>query len=220
MIYRFAAVNLSRKGNDADYAKVVEALDQDDKLRTDFLKACLRKLSLHVNEMEHSVPSLSLLHLCSVQPTELPQFLGDLADIIVRDENGKEMIKGANDTFMLERASGIFSVGKLKDAISSVLPSSIAPPSTGGSADDAASRENQVSQSDKGMTLDYDKVVKRIFVHEEGFPSAKETPYFNFAAYYANWAAYVRNTNGTEGIFGKNIIYGEVVTSTSTLLDK
>jgi biotin--protein ligase len=155
-----------------------------------------------------------------VQPTELPQFLNDLADIIVRDENGKETIKGANDTFMLERAGGIFSVGKLKDAISSVLPSSIAPSTTSGSADNTASRENEISQRDEGMTLDYDKVVKRIFVHEEGFPSAKETPYFNFAAYYANWAAYIRDTNGTEGLFGKNIIYGEVVTSTNTLLDK
>jgi biotin--protein ligase len=184
--------------------KVVEALEQDDKLRVDFFKACLRKLGLQINETEQSVPSLSRLHLSSIRPTELPDLLADLEDIIIR-EGGQEIIKGANDTFVLEHPSH-FSMGKLTEAISSVLPSSIA----GGSADDEPS---------DGI-LDYDKIVKRIVVHEDGLPSAKETPYFNHAAYFANWAQYVRETNATEGRFGKHLIYGEVVTSTSTMLDK
>lgn len=178
-------------------------------------------MGLQVNETEHSVPSLSLLHLVSIQPTELPRVLNDLSDIITRNESGSEIIKGANDTFVLERPGSLFSVDKLKEAVSSVLPSSIAPSTSSGSADDTSSRENAIPEDmDAEMTLDYDKVVKRILVHEEGFPSAKETPYFNFAAYYSNWTTYVRQTNGTEGLFGKTLIYGEVVTSTSTMLDK
>jgi biotin--protein ligase len=204
MVLRFAAVNLSKQGNGPDYTKVVEALEQDDKLRVDFLKACLRKLSLQVNETEQSVPSLSRLHISSIRPTELADLLADLQDIIIR-EDGQETIRGANDTFVLERR-GRFSVGQLTEAISSVLPSSI----TGGSADDEPS---------DGI-LDYNKVIKRVIAHEDGFPSAKETPYFNHAAYYANWTEYVRDTNGTEGRFGKHLIYGEVVTSTSTMLEK
>jgi biotin--protein ligase len=81
--------------------------------------------------------------------------------------------------------------------------------------------DNEITQGQGDeILLDYDKIVKKIVVHDEGLPSAKETPYFNHAAYYANWAEFVKGTNGTEGRFGKHIIYGEVVTSTSTMLDK
>jgi biotin--protein ligase len=204
IIHRFAAVNLNKQASGLDFAKVVEALEEDDKPRTGFFKACLRKLGLQVNEAEQSVPSLSHLHLSSIQTTELPCLLAGLSDIITR-ENGQEIIKGANDTFVLEYP-GRFSMNKLTEAISSVLPSTIA----GGSADDEPS---------DGI-LDYDKIVKRIVVHEEGLPTAKETPYFNHAAYFANWAQFVRETNATEGRFGKHLIYGEVVTSTSTMLEK
>lgn len=219
---RFAAVNLSKKANGPEYAKAVEALEKGDKLRVDFLKACLRKMGLRVNETEHSVPSLSLLHLVSVQHTELPRVLDDLSAIITRDENGSEVIKCSNDTFVLERPKSTFSVDTLKEAVAAVLPSSIAPSTTSGSADDAANRDKPTAptESDDEVILDYDKVIKRIFVHEEGLPSAKETPYFNMNAYYSNWKTYVRETNGTEGFFGKTLIYGEVVTSTSTMLDK
>ena len=217
---RFAAVNLSKKANGPDYAKAVEALEEGEKLRVDFLKACLRKLGLQVNETEQSVPSLSLLHLVSVQPTELERVMDDLSDIITRDENGREVIKGANDTFVFERPASTFSVDKLKEAVASVLPASIAPSTTSGSADDTASRDEAVPVSDDGMTIDYDKVIKRVYVHEDAMPSAKDTPYFNMNAYYSNWKAYVRETNGTEGLFGKTLLYGEVVTSTSTMLDK
>ncbi|KIW08362.1 biotin-[acetyl-CoA-carboxylase] ligase [Verruconis gallopava] len=204
----FAALNLNKQGNGPDYAKVVEALERGDQDRAQFFRACLRKLGLRVNEAEQTVPSLSRLHLTSVRPTELPDLLADLEDIIVR-ENGREIIIGANDTFELERSGSNFSMGKLKEAISSVLPSS----ATGGSADDES------SVSEHGL-IDYDKAVKYIRVHDDALPTAKETPYFNHAAYYSHWAQYVKETNAVEGRFGKHILYGEVVTSTNTMLEK
>jgi biotin--protein ligase len=160
-------------------------------------------MGLQVNETEQSVPSLSRLHLSSILPTETELLFVDLEEVITK-ENGEDIIKGANDTFILERPSN-FSMGKLTEAISSVLPSS-----AGGNADESSS----------DGTLDYNKVAKRIVVHWEGPPAAKETPYFNHAAYFSNFAQYVRDTNGTEGWFGKHILYGEVVTSTSTMLEK
>ena len=179
--YRFAAANLSKKSNGPEYAKAVESLEQGDKLRVDFLKACLRKMGLQVNETENSVPSLSLLHLTSVLPTEIDRWLDTLSDIIVKDEDGRETIKGANDTFVLERPASTYSVGKLKDVIASVLPESIAPTASG-SADDKENREpvpiSNSEESEEGIVLDYDKVVKRIFVHNDAQPSARETPYF------------------------------------------
>lgn len=58
-----------------------------------------------------------------------------------------------------------------------------------------------------------------ILVHKDTLPEPKETPYFNMRKYYSNLDLLYK-TNGIDGIFGKVIGYGEVVTSTSTLLDK
>lgn len=58
-----------------------------------------------------------------------------------------------------------------------------------------------------------------ILVHHTTLPEPKETPYFNMKKYYANLEQLYR-ANNTDGIFGKVIGYGEVVTSTNTLLDK
>lgn len=200
---RFAAVNLNKERNEPSFLKVVEALEEDDKLRTDFFKACLRKIGLQVNETEQSVPSLSRLHLSSILPTETELLFVDLEGLITR-ENGKEYIKGVHDTFQLEKPSS-FSTNKLTESLSSETPPSTAENANEGPSD--------------GI-LDYDEVVKRIVVHWDGVPAAKETPYFNHAAYFSNFAQYVRDTNGTEGWFGKHILYGEVVTSTSTMLEK
>jgi biotin--protein ligase len=202
---RFAAANLSPQGKGPEFAKVVEALGEDDKLRTDFFKACLMKLGLQVNQTEQSVPSLSRLHLSSLTPYETAELVTEWTEIITKSDDGEEYIKGDNDTFHLEKPSK-WSMGSLKAAISSALP---------GSGEDEADVD---IASDS--ILDYDKVVKRLVAHEEELPSSKETPYFNHHAFFANLTHYIQTTNGTEGWFGKHLMYGEVVTSTSTMLEK
>jgi biotin--protein ligase len=206
-LHRFAAVNLNPNGKGPAFAKAVEALKADDKLRTDFFKACLMKLGLQVNQTEQSVPSLSRLHLSSISPTETSEIVTMLADAMTKDEDGEEWIKGENDTFHLENPSSKWSMGSLSKAISSVVPSS--------SAEDKADLDGS-----NVSILDYNEVVKRLVAHEEELPSSKETPYFNHHAFFANLQHYIQQTNGTEGWFGKHLLYGEVVTSTNTMLEK
>lgn len=162
-------------------------------------------MNLQVNDTELSVPSLSCLHLSSILSTETPAILANLVDII-SEEDGKKIIKGANDTFILERSVTVSADG-IKGANTSISPTLLANRGTS----DLPSIDSD---------LDYDDAIKRILVHEDEYPTPKETPYFNHHAFFANWAAYIRQTSGTEGHFGKHLLYGEVVTSTSTMLEK
>ncbi|KAK4993643.1 biotin holocarboxylase synthetase [Elasticomyces elasticus] len=215
----FAAVNLNKADGNSDYPKTVDALAADDKQRVDFMKACLAKLGLQVSQEDQAVPSLSRLHLSSVVPSELSELVSSWAEIIVT-ENGEEMIKGENDTFHLEKPSA-WSMANVAKAVSSmaqsILPdAAITSPTT--------SNENEKPTADKESSadriLDYDKVVKRLIAHETSMPDSKETPYFNHHAFFANLKHYNDKARDTEGVFGRYILYGEVVTSTNTMLEK
>ncbi|KAJ9649582.1 biotin holocarboxylase synthetase [Coniosporium tulheliwenetii] len=204
MSSRFAAVNLSKQDNGPEYAKVVDAVAADDKPRTDFLKACLTKLGLKVNQEEQAVPSLSRLHLSTHKPSDVAELVSSWQEIITLSDG--EYIKGENDTFHLEKPDR-WSMSTLTQAVASVLPG-------------AVNHERDSAEEDQDGLVDYDKVVKRIVAHETELSSNKETPYFNHHAYFANLQHYQRELRDSDPNFGKYILYGEVVTSTNTLLEK
>ena len=157
------------------------------------------KLGLQVNSEPNAVPSLSRLHLSSIQPSDTSDLLAFLQDIIVT-VNGEEVIKDDNDTFILENPS-MFSLGSLGDALT-------------------GSQEESDATASEDKIIDYNEIVKHIVVHEEELPACKETPYFNHHAYFANLKHY-QSTKETEDFeIGKHLLYGEVVTSTNTLLEK
>jgi len=179
----------------------VEALAEDDTQRTDFLKACLLKLGLQVNEEDTTVPSLSRLHLSSSSPSGTAEIMESLKEIITK-EDGERFIKDDNDTFHLEKPSA-WSIGSIVEELPSV-----------------GSEKTNQDALDTDMFLDYDKVVKRLIIHDTQPPASKETPYFSHEAFYANLKHYAKQTKGGNDDFGKYILYGEVVTSTNTMLEK
>ncbi|KAI9794328.1 MAG: biotin holocarboxylase synthetase [Candelina submexicana] len=197
----FAAVNLDPNADGPDYPKLVDALAADDKPRTDFLKACLTKLGLQVSLGNNPVPSLSRLHLSSVHPPDVEEFVATLQEIItIRDR--EEYIQGENDTFHIENPAA-WSLGSLAKALPSVVS---------GTSDDEADTEDRI--------LDYSTIVKRICLHGEDYPACKETPYFNHHAFFANLKHDQSSSKQSDGNFGKYLLYGEVVTSTNTMLEK
>ena len=198
---RFAAVNLDQDSEISGYAKVVEALAVDDKQRTDFLKACLLKLGLKVNQETTAVPSLSRLHLSSMLQNGTSKIMAGLKEIVCVID-GEEYIKDENDTFHLEKPSA-WSLGSLAKAL------------TG-----EKNLKTDKGDDDEDRIIDYNTVVKRLVVHEKEPPSSKETPYFNHDAFYANLKYYESKNQEAKGGFGHNILYGEVVTSTNTMLEK
>ncbi len=187
---------------------VVDAIAEDDKPRTDFLKACLLKLGLQVNEQDQRLPSLSRIHLSSLHFPEVSDVLllwkGNITLI-----DREKYIKAEIDTFHLEKPSSTWSMGTLTRAILDTLPST-------------ETHEDQDKNDTSDMIVDYSQIVKSIVLHEDSLPATKQTPYFNHRAYFANREAYSHATRheSTQQAFGQPLLYGEVVTSTSTLLEK
>lgn len=197
----FAAVNLDRETDVPGFDKVVDALAQDDKQRIDFFKACLWKLGLQINEEQNAVPSLSRLHISSIQPEATSEVLAALEDII-DDDDGHRIIKDDNDTFHIEQASA-WSWDDVADTL---------PQREDGDADEKGASEDRI--------LDYSAITKQIVFHDKELPQTRATPYFNHQAYFSNLKHYQSTTPRVRDDFGKHILYGEVVTSTNTLLEK
>ena len=175
-------------------------LEEEDE-RTDFLKACLLKLGLETAEGSTTVPSLSRLHLSSCVPTGVDDLLQNLAKLIVKTD-GADLIEGENDCFQFE-----------DDVLSSQLAStSLHNPEN--------SQPSNKSRTVGEGFLDYNRITKIIVSHKASLPSPRETPYFNHQAFYANLRAYSSNMQNEKSLFGQHLLYGEVVTSTSTLLEK
>ncbi|KAH9988832.1 biotin-protein ligase [Xylariaceae sp. FL0662B] len=197
----FAAVNLSRQNDVPGYDELIAALQTDDDARTSFLKACLSKLGLEVNEETSVVPSLSTLHLSSISSNDVDDLLHAWEEII-STEDGEEYIKAENDTFHIEKPETRWSVNGLKEALTS----------------NDSSNRGSPNSSDAGI-VDYTTIVKRIVAHQNAWPEARATPYFNHHAFYSSLKEYRRkNTEAEE--WGDFLMYGEVVTSTNTLLEK
>ncbi|KAL1967064.1 hypothetical protein VTN77DRAFT_3588 [Rasamsonia byssochlamydoides] len=198
----FAAVNLDRSAGGPEYAKVIDQLAADDKARTDFLKACLAKLGLQVNQDTTTVPSLSCLHLSSLDPEDTGRLVSSLEEIINK-EGDKEYLKDDNDTFLIERPDA-FRMGELEEVLS-----------------ENAAQETKADQSSttEDRIVDYNSIIKRLLIHKE-IPPSKLTPYWNHHAFYSHLRSY--QLQSKEGIleFGRHLLYGEVVTSTNTILEK
>ena len=170
----------------------------------------MTKLGLTVSQEKTQVPSLSRLHLSSLHHYLVPELLLSWEDIIAKEE-GEEYIKGENDTFLLEKQDSRWSLNSLLKP----LPISDPPERKRVQAADKL----RANISDDGI-IDFNKVAKHLVPHDTEWPQAKETPCFNHNAFYGNLRRY-QNEKSTEAEeFGKYLMYGEVVTSTNTILEK
>lgn len=174
------------------------------------MKACLTKLGLQANHENISIPSLSKLHLSALDPQEVGGLVTTLADIITKDEAGEELIKGENDTFHLEHPHSRWSVNKLRDALQSAQ---VSPD------EDKTKKSDPATAAAVDGLIDYNKVLKTVVSHESGYPDPKETPYFNHHEFYASLQEF-RRCESEAYKWGDILLYGEVVTSTNTTLEK
>ena len=231
---RFAPQNLSKIPSLPSYASVIDSITATDKTRKVFLGLILQKLGLQVNDEEQVIPSLSRLHLTSHTPAAVADLVASWAEVLTVVD-GDEYIKGENDVFRIEKPGSAWSVKELKRAVSAVsekLPTlasvtggaedkmhngSTKQPKTKEVAIEECIKYTAASASDQ--ILDYDKVVKVIVPHDQELPSTKETP-FHHEAFYANLNYYHNKLQNPGASFGKHLMYGEVVTSTNSLLEK
>jgi biotin--protein ligase len=148
------------------------------------------------------VPSLSKIHLSSLHHTEASEILCSFDEIITKD-NGEDYIRGDNDLFHLEKPDSRWSLAALSEALSS----------------DFEASKKKTARGSPDPTADYSHIPKRIVSHEEAWPEPKETPYFNHSVYYSSLREFRAKEPEAE-TWGDVLMYGEVVTSTNTLLEK
>jgi biotin--protein ligase len=231
---RFAPQNLTPMPSIPSYASVIDSVTATDSTRIVFVGLMLQKLSLEVNEEEQAVPTLSRLHLTSHTRTEVSNLVASWAEVITVVD-GDDYIKGENDVFHIAKPGSTWSVKELKRAVSAVsekLPILAAATGTtqeSGSYTDSnkpKTKEEEIQEcikytaaSSSDQIVDYEKIVKVILPHDQGLPSTREIP-FHHEAFYANLSFYHNKFQNPSASFGKHLLYGEVVTSTNSLLEK
>ncbi|CAK3916813.1 Biotin-- ligase [Lecanosticta acicola] len=223
----FAGINLNRnEPSNPKYGDLVDTLIANDKQRTDFMKGCLIKLGLEVSQEAQAVPSLSRLHLSCTQPSQVAELQQRWREAgIITSDGGEDLIKGEQDTFKVENVD-FLSLNSLKGAVNDVLPepvkdaaASVANAITSATKSDSTSKDPQADSSPDRI-LDYDALTKRLCLHPSSLPEPKDTPYFNHHAFYSNLQHYNAKQPGIVGDYGRVLLYGEVVTSTQSILDK
>nr|POE94225.1 biotin--protein ligase [Quercus suber] len=222
----FAGDNLSTSDpSQPDFARIATAIRADDAQRVAFFKACLLKLGLKISQDIHPVPSLSRLHLSASTPTTIANLMQAWReqDIIIKDGR-EEYIRGENDTFRLEQAgpwvvpdlAGIVT-GAVQRIASSVHESLLTD--SGATRDDEAHSRSTFQNSVDSEASPHHQPLS-LFPHANKVPESKETPHFSHSAYFANLKAYATFHSLKPSLFGSCLLYGEVVTSTSSLLEK
>ena len=174
------------------YDRLMRKLADDDASRLAFLAACLTKLGLEVSRDAAPVPPLSDIHLSAIDGTKVSELLCAWEDV-VRKDGGHEYIDGGADTFVIQSDDGSLPPGE-------PLHQSL-PVDAGG-----------------GDTVDYAAVTKRVVAHENAWPSRDATPRFDHALYYSSLGRF-RAVDDAED-WGGMLMYGDVVTSTNSLLER
>lgn len=161
------------------------------------MRACLSKLGLTVSEETQVFPQLSALHLCSATPGVVSNLVHTWHDekLISKDGND-EVILGENDTFQLSEGTT-----SDMDAIAKAI------------------KEANPSRDDAFVVPDYNAQIKHLIAHDKASPTTSEHLPFSHTAFFSNLAEY-NSQFTTPHAFGQTLLYGQTVTSTSTLLEK
>ncbi|KJZ78569.1 hypothetical protein HIM_01960 [Hirsutella minnesotensis 3608] len=192
----FAAAILRPQPDVPGYDELIKKLEADNQARVAFLRACLLKIGLEAVHEESSIPQLSRLHLSAARDGAVTELLCAWEDVMDKDE-GREVIKGEVDTFFVETRDESMSLDGLKRS----LPTS-----------------EEMGLADDG-SIDFAAVDKIIVAHETGLPARELTPRFDHELYYSSLSRFQRiETEATN--WGSSLLYGEVVTSTNSLLEK
>ncbi|TLD06229.1 uncharacterized protein PgNI_08915 [Pyricularia grisea] len=179
------------------YDKLILDLEADEQARIAFLRAALMKTGLEVvQDPVGTVPSLSSLHLSSANHQEVGDVLYSLGNVLTEQSDGTELIKAEINSFRVVNPSSTktWDMSSLSNAVNDSDP-----------------------KPDKRETDINDQLI--VFAHEDSWPQHKETPHFDHELYYSSLSRYRRKERDSRD-WGTTLMYGEVVTSTNTMLEK
>ncbi|OWB54507.1 biotin-protein ligase activity protein [[Candida] boidinii] len=180
----FTPVLLKESVDDPSYNEKLNILKQTNTQRINFLKTCLRKLGLKVNDSDYARPSLTPLLLTSYDSNNAFKIIENMEKSTPADSEG-----------LLDVGIDRFKIHKVAQNANVHFPH-------------------------KEGYEDPDEAVKDIYVYE-GYPERKLTSYFDIKLYYKYlYDAYLKEGYNQMGAVGSTFMYGEVLTSTSVLMDK
>ncbi|KAK9481315.1 biotin-protein ligase [Lipomyces japonicus] len=178
------------------YGDLMQKLVTDNHKRLIFLKALLRKAGLKVNSgvTDDSVPELTPIHATGIHTGLVESLWHKLKSNkgLVQADGNELKIFGENDTFAFTEA--------------------------GDSPFNLSDIRNHLPERDE-EPADLNKVTKNVILYDhetKHIPASRDTPYFDLNLYYNT----LRPSISSNQTFGSIILYSEVITSTSTILDK
>ncbi|KAM4062774.1 biotin/lipoate a/B protein ligase family protein [Hirsutella rhossiliensis] len=193
----FAATNLYPQPDVPGYDDLVKKLAADNHARVSFLRACLGRLGLDVCQEEASTPPLSRLHLSAMDSAKVLDLLCAWEEVMDK-EDGAEWIRGEADSFRIQSRDGKLELETLRQSLLETV--------------------EEPGLRDDGH-VDFAAVTKTIVAHESTLPPPDLTPHFNHELYYTSLRRF--QTMEEDAVdWGNVLLYGEVVTSTNSLLDK
>ncbi|KAK9453699.1 biotin-protein ligase [Dipodascopsis uninucleata] len=175
------------------YPDLVETLKRDSSKRVRFLKAMLKKLGMRVNEQysEEGIPRITAVHVCGSRPEMVKQLMETFFD---DSSKSSSLFEGEADKFMFVKyTSDALEIKQLTvDIISNEADSPEYDPLT-------CTKPHILYTSDSFR-----------------YPTNDETPLFDHATYFKEY----NSSNVRRQGIGSIIAYSQVVTSTSTMMEK
>lgn len=197
MCSRFAAANLYPQPDVPGYDDLIKKLAADNHARVRFLRACLGRLGLEVCQEEASTPPLSRLHLSAMDSAKVSDQLCAWEEVMDK-EDGAEWIRGEADSFRIQSRHGSLELDELRRSLLDAV--------------------EEPGLRDDGH-VDFAAIPKTIVAHESALPPADLTPRFDHELYYTSLRRF-QAMEADAANWGNVLLYGEVVTSTNSLLDK
>lgn len=176
---------LKQDNSDKHYTQIMNQLIETNESRQLFLRSCLQKLGLTVNESEIVRPRLTPIVFSSPISGQVSSILKSIIDNVGLQGEHNDLIKGNNDTIRVHQGE----------------------------------EPNTAHQLNKQKELeDPDTAVKELYAFVDSLPDRRITPYFDIKQYFR----YLQERYGSLAptYAGSILLYGEVVTSTSSMLDK
>ncbi|ODQ66161.1 class II aaRS and biotin synthetase [Nadsonia fulvescens var. elongata DSM 6958] len=196
---RVSKITEHSSAEDVRYNQIIQDLLPYDSQRFDFVRACFNKLGLRVGpKAEMTIPHLTRMKLSSINVGDTDRLIASLKQFATQSSNKSFKLSCHSNDFVFHYDEDLET---LETSSTSEMSST------------------DETQEDKKISLDVD-----VF-HQgsDNIPDARSTPHFNHYLYYSTLQQ-LHSTNPATKFaaypkFGAMVLYSEVITSTSTIME-
>jgi biotin--protein ligase len=170
--------------------KKLEATNLNFTKSEELLRACIKKLEMKLEQGEDDVLQLSVIHISSIIPSNAQELKDSWHNLILQKDK-TEYIVDMKDTFRIETVT--------------------------------TERSVTINEKNKKSLLAFDHSRGSdlsIFIHAQGHPTHEETPFFDHNEFYSRLRERRSISSQQLDDFGTYLMYGQVMTSTNTILEK